>query len=89
VQFSPTPLKLSAEFDIFKMGCGARESVIVAKKKGTEKVQILAGQFAPLSKEDSYKQVQNEIDLAPNGPNKVTQIYVHDRQVFLSTAGTL
>jgi hypothetical protein len=46
---------MSSEFEIFKIGCGARESVIVAKKKDSDKVQILAGQFAPLSKEDSYK----------------------------------
>ena len=53
--FEPTPLKLTGQFDILKFGTDARETVVVARKKGGGKVQILAGQFAPLTKEDSFK----------------------------------
>lgn len=62
--------------------------MIVVQKKDSEKVQVLIGQFAPISKEDDFKTAQFDLDLSGRGPNRVTQLYVRNESVYVSTSGT-
>lgn len=61
---------------------------MVAQKKDSGKVQVLIGQFAPISKEDNFKSTQFDVDLSGKGPNKVTQLFVRSDAVYVSTSGS-
>lgn len=56
IMLTPTPLALTEQWHILKLDTDHRESVIVARKKDSDKVQVLLGQFAPLAKENNFKQ---------------------------------
>jgi len=64
--------------------------VVGAKKKDSDKGQVMIGQFAPIAKEDSFKSAQFDLDLSGKGPNKVTQLFVRERNeaVYVSTSGS-
>lgn len=85
----PTILGLCTQYKVQKFDTEKNKTVIVAEKKESGTVQVLVGQFAPLIKEESYKTAQVELDLSgKTTPTTVSQIYVRDSSVYISTNGS-
>jgi hypothetical protein len=80
-------LNLCKTFNILKIGTERHRTVVVAEKKENKKIQTLTGQFSPLVKEDTFKQVQFDLDFSAEAPNKVTNVFVRGDYCYLSTSG--